>query len=280
MIKKIFIILLVIVLVIPSYAAVSVSDGSAFVTKEELAMKTNNISNRISTLENSIEAKIDSQVSSYLSRNGIWTGDKQELVGDNSSWKYGYGRGPSDYCYILLTTNAKEADTATTSYGYQSKCPIIRYGGVDADKEGNLVNNITKTGLAIIKTSCTEASNHEQLGEKRTVVATVRKNGDYYYAHEDHFRFIFRAKAEFFQNSKKLSGVETEYTGQFAGASLEAPALSSSVLLMFVEKGMPLIIKYTSVLDNDADTPYSCTLRWFSGGESYRTWSVTDVSIY
>ena len=68
---------------INSVAAISVSDGSAFVTKAEFAADLNNLSNRMSTLENSLDAKIDSLVSSYLSRNGIWNGEKQELINNS-----------------------------------------------------------------------------------------------------------------------------------------------------------------------------------------------------
>ena len=76
--KKVFTILLVFILGINSFAAiVSDNDGSAFVTKAEFAADLNNLSNRMSTLENSLDAKIDSLVSSYLSRNGIWNGEKQ-----------------------------------------------------------------------------------------------------------------------------------------------------------------------------------------------------------
>ena len=71
-----------------SFAAISVSDGSAFVTKAEFAADLNNLSNRMSSLENSLDAKIDSLVSSYLSRNGIWNGEKQEILSykDGSIW--------------------------------------------------------------------------------------------------------------------------------------------------------------------------------------------------
>ena len=73
---------------INSVAAISVSDGSAFVTKAEFAADLNNLSNRMSTLENSLDAKIDSLVSSYLSRNGIWNGEKQEILSfkDEAIW--------------------------------------------------------------------------------------------------------------------------------------------------------------------------------------------------
>ena len=83
MINRIFKTILVLTicfgLSIPTNAAVSVSDGSAFVTKAEFAADLNNLSNRMAQLENSLDAKIDSLVSSYLTRNGIWNGAKQEL---------------------------------------------------------------------------------------------------------------------------------------------------------------------------------------------------------
>ena len=88
MLKKIFKTILVLSLCVgltlPTNAAVSVSDGSAFVTKAEFAADLNNLSNRMAQLENSLDAKIDSLVSSYLTRNGIWNGARQELV--FSSW--------------------------------------------------------------------------------------------------------------------------------------------------------------------------------------------------
>ena len=62
-----------------SYAAISVSDGSAFVAKTEFDSVLSNLTSRLSQMENSLEGKIDSLVSSYLSRNGIWNGVKQTL---------------------------------------------------------------------------------------------------------------------------------------------------------------------------------------------------------
>ena len=66
---------------IASYAGnVSVSDGSAFITKSEMSYQLNNLSNRMTQLENSLDSKIDSLVSSYLTRNGVWNGVKQTLT--------------------------------------------------------------------------------------------------------------------------------------------------------------------------------------------------------
>ena len=84
MINKIFKIIFILTLCLStsfnSLAAVSVSDGSAFVTKSEFNADFDNLDNRMALLENSLDAKIDSLVSSYLTRNGIWNGKKQELT--------------------------------------------------------------------------------------------------------------------------------------------------------------------------------------------------------
>jgi hypothetical protein len=58
-------------------ASIMVSDGSAFVTKAEFSADLNNMSKRLTEVENGLEAKIDNLVSSYLSRNGIWNGVDQ-----------------------------------------------------------------------------------------------------------------------------------------------------------------------------------------------------------
>ena len=79
--KTIFILTLCLGITLPSNAAgVQVSDGSAFITKSEMAYQLNNLSNRMAQLENSLDSKIDTLVSSYLTRNGIWNGSPQQLL--------------------------------------------------------------------------------------------------------------------------------------------------------------------------------------------------------
>ena len=79
--KTIFILSLCLGITIPSNAAgVDVSDGSAFITKSEMSYQLNNLSNRMTQLENSLDSKIDKLVSSFLTRNGIWNGVKQTLA--------------------------------------------------------------------------------------------------------------------------------------------------------------------------------------------------------
>ena len=84
--KTIFVLSICVGISLPTNAAVSVSDGSAFVTKAEFAADLNNLSNRMAQLENSLDAKIDSLVSSYLTRNGIWNGAIQEILGKTKTF--------------------------------------------------------------------------------------------------------------------------------------------------------------------------------------------------
>ena len=89
--KTILILTLCVGITLPTNAAISVSDGSAFVTKAEFSADLNNLSNRMAQLENSLDSKIDSLVSSYLTRNGIWNAAKQELsaaVKDNRLYDF------------------------------------------------------------------------------------------------------------------------------------------------------------------------------------------------
>ena len=77
--KTIFILSCCISIYCPTYAT-KVSDGSAFVTKAEFAADLNSLSSRMSQLENALDAKINSLVSSYLTRNGVWNGAKQTVL--------------------------------------------------------------------------------------------------------------------------------------------------------------------------------------------------------
>ena len=78
--KTIFILTLSLCITLSTNAGnVEVSDGSAFITKSELSYQLNNLSARMSALENSLDSQIDKLVSSYLTRNGIWNGVKQTI---------------------------------------------------------------------------------------------------------------------------------------------------------------------------------------------------------
>ena len=113
----------------PSIAAgTQVSDGSAFVTKSELSYRLNNLSNRMSILENSLDSRIDTLVSSYLTRNGIWNGAKQTLGSYKSLTNLSWSK-----CWDVIKTK---------TYGIVNKV-------VDGktDDKYVLVNKTSKTGL-------------------------------------------------------------------------------------------------------------------------------------
>ena len=83
--KTIFILTLCLGISLPANAGnVNVSEGSAFITKSELSYQLNVLSQRMTQLENSLDSKIDKLVSSYLTRNGIWSGVPQQI--NTSSW--------------------------------------------------------------------------------------------------------------------------------------------------------------------------------------------------
>ena len=79
-IKTLFVLILIFCVNMSSFAAISVADGSAFVTRAEFSSDISNLTNRISQMENSLDAKIDSLVSAYLTRNGIWNGAVQTKI--------------------------------------------------------------------------------------------------------------------------------------------------------------------------------------------------------
>ena len=153
MIKKYLTIIMILSITIPSYSAVSVSDGSAFMTKNEFFSLTNNLSNRISSVENTLDTKIDSLVSSYLSRNGIWSGDVQTLISSpqNSRSDFcvamGYQGGDkysgSEYYYnnFVGQQTGKYRQVATNVK------KIVAYGG---DTYYKVINKFTKSGLLCI----------------------------------------------------------------------------------------------------------------------------------
>ena len=86
--KTIFILSLCLGITLPANAgSVDVSDGSAFITKSEMAYQLNSLSQRMTELENSLDSRIDKLVSSYLTRNGIWNGVPQTyLVTKNAKY--------------------------------------------------------------------------------------------------------------------------------------------------------------------------------------------------
>ncbi len=121
---------------INSIAAISVSDGSAFVTKAEFAADLNNLSNRMSSLENSLDAKIDSLVSSYLSRNGIWNGEVQEVISDFSNDDYDM----SEVCFMKKYNSKSVSKDYLVFFSHKDTLSAVT----------EVVSKISKSGLCIL----------------------------------------------------------------------------------------------------------------------------------
>ena len=86
MFRKIFKTILILTicfgLTLPSNAAISVSDGSAFMTKTEFMADINNLSSRVAQLEITFDGTLDSKVSSYLEQKGFWKPKTQTFATD------------------------------------------------------------------------------------------------------------------------------------------------------------------------------------------------------
>ena len=145
--KKILLFALIIVFPINSFAAVSVSDGSAFVSKSEFSSTINNISNRMAIMENTLDAKIDSLVSSYLSRNGIWNGDKQTLKNTTIGWA-GVKKAADDVGYYRYFNYTNTNSFDMSGGAHASYLRLIKDGSV-SNKE--IITSVSKTGLMLFK---------------------------------------------------------------------------------------------------------------------------------
>ena len=146
-----------------SFAAISVADGSSFVTKAEFSSDLNNLTNRISQMENSLDAKIDSLVSSYLSRNGIWNGAAQTIkkntAQNTEDYFYavmGIGASSSKMTYNTLFYNSAAAQYAAAAnssaasslgYSYTSFYKLTSYG---YGQTYTLIEKLSKSGLLCV----------------------------------------------------------------------------------------------------------------------------------
>ncbi len=142
--KTMVIFFVVFVMIFNSFAAISVSDGSAFVTKAEFSADLNNLSNRMSALENSIDAKIDSLVSSYLSRNGIWNGEKQTLALTNKVITLKSIMSDGTYTKVDAYYHSKGAALGTYTKG---EVNAYNFQSNYINELGFIVTDISKTGL-------------------------------------------------------------------------------------------------------------------------------------
>ena len=159
--KKFLLFMLIIIFPIQSFAAVSVSDGSAFVSKSEFSSTINNISNRMSLMENTLDAKIDSLVSSYLSRNGIWNGDKQKIENSTQAgavspfFAIGYSAINTKWSTVSAASSKNFFLSASDLRANYSQIAASNVNRIRVDGAGTytVINQITKSGLLCVNYS-------------------------------------------------------------------------------------------------------------------------------
>ena len=153
--KTIILLILCLGITIPTNAAVSVSDGSAFVTKAEFSADLNNLSNRMAQLENSLDAKIDSLVSSYLTRNGIWNGSRQDIITPTFTipvrGSFNVVSGTNDYSVTGAVQQLFKANKSGMAYVNESWCI----------QSGLSANNWRYGGLLVAFNAGNGASDHK-----------------------------------------------------------------------------------------------------------------------
>lgn len=277
MLKKIFktIIIFSFILstIIPTNAAVSVSDGSAFVTKAEFSADLNNLSNRMASLENSLDAKIDSLVSSYLTRNGIWNGAKQTLI--SNSFKYGMKSGGTrDAGRVYFNIfNAIIEQTVAKMYTIQVSGASGRYQLIDKiDKSGMIFFN-TYSGasgngnMTAVPVSATGSSNVINLANVRFIYECI---------------FSYKTQSEGSTTFDTKNVATCQLLGFGVGCSLQVPALPVGTVSFFVSKNDKVVLdaeQTTTTYTTTGNDP--CTLAFYAANqETYKTYVIRDCYVY
>ena len=248
---------------LPTNAAVSVSDGSAFVTKAEFAADLNNLSNRMAQLENSLDAKIDSLVSSYLTRNGIWNGAKQTTLSD--SFDFLIPKNDTNIAYLLYDkTEDKRIDFQANEVKYKSY---------------KVVDSCNKSGLIVC--NCYYSYSGTYPGAEREVRST---GGTYQMGHYE--LLFWGTSPQDVYNSNNFGTIEYGYENQnFTGSYTTrwyvfSPYVGPCVSVGFVSKGEPLYINWCFIT---GAIPIYVVCRTGTGNVSYTdSWklNINNINIY
>ena len=149
--KMILIMIMICSFSFQSFAQLSISDSSAFVTKSEFSADLNSISSRLEQVESSLDAKIDSLVSSYLTRNGIWNAAQQELK--NYYIVDCCGASASSLAAKNITKGYRDFQGKSQTYTPTVKSTITYPTAMNDD---NLLHKVNRTTLEIV-TSCNKS---------------------------------------------------------------------------------------------------------------------------
>ena len=262
---------------------VAVSDGSAFITKAEMAYQLNTISQRMTALENSLDSKIDKLVSSYLTRNGIWNGAKQTM--SLNSFKYGFKGGNSIGSY----------DKSFNIFAYQSASetynPISIAGGryphvvVGANGQQLLVNRISKSGLLFISTGNGTETNQDMRTVPITKLDPVRGDSMINLANT---RWVYTCLFDYKLSTdngstwKTMNSISTQCVGFGTGTYLSCPSLPVGSVTFFVSKDDKVALNITQQILLEPTTGNNGTTlgNWVSNQESSKTYVIKDMYVY
>ena len=287
--KTIFILTLSLCITLPANAGnVDVSDGSAFITKSELSYQLNALSSRMTQLENSLDSKIDKLVSSYLTRNGIWNGIKQQIGTSGSlTLRYGYNRGSSK-SWPRANYSISSSGTGPNS---DSTDPLLRFWEGATSTVGEivnwnsnatytLINKVNKSGMIVFNTQIT---NYRQSSLTRCCISltTTSTSGR---GHGDHFAFIYTQDFIYWINGTKEGGrTHCEFIGTAANCALRCPQVPSGSIVFFVNKDDKITIEDKPVLIKGNGSEHAQSLVWWEYSDgSYSTYDyvITDAYVY
>ena len=268
--KTILMLSLIISVVIPTNAAVSVSDGSAFVTKAEFSADLNNLSNRMASLENSLDAKIDSLVSSYLTRNGIWNGAKQTLAG--TTFKYGF-----------KSTTAKQGRVWFNIFDgslHQNTAQMYTIQASGASGDYQLVNQVDKSGMVFFNTREGDSGNGNMTAIPISNSSGVINLANVRWIYECRFNYLVQSSGVGSYESRNI--VSCQLLGFGIGCSLQVPALPVGTVSFFVAKNDKVILRASQNITTYTTTGNDpCTLALYQpNNESYKTYVVDSCYVY
>ena len=221
--------------------------------KAEFAADLNNLSNRMAQLENSLDAKIDSLVSSYLTRNGIWNGAKQEIVYSGIA----QGLGWTTSSGVHMIHQAYNADL--TTFIDSANDPYIVTSLGSSRTNILCINTINKSGLLRLFYNLFRISyNDESISSGLSIQPSKRTSNNrfsernftiaqiYYYIHQDMWVD---------EQTSSLGVIYAECT-QFASVIPHLRNYGISIYT-FVEKGKPLYVT-EKLLTQIPDTQRAC----------------------
>ena len=154
--KTIMILTICLGITLPSYAAISVSDGSAFMTKAEFMADVNNLSSRIAQLEIDFDKVLDTKINSYIEQKGFWQ--------------------PTPQTFAVFGTTALNTMTNVKPFDVTDKTGSVK--GVSILLKQDLITMMNDTGMCLMNLSY--KANTTTDANMRWGYTGTKSDGDYY----------------------------------------------------------------------------------------------------